>query len=134
MGGRRGTFIGTTFRAKPPRLTPPPGLSAQERKLFVQLVAATSPNHFGAGDIPMLVAFVQASLLSHKLGRNSANVGDWEKVTRTMSTLAVRLRLCPHSRIRAEAAHLQPKAAWSRRAGQSPPPWEGERSDDEALQ
>jgi hypothetical protein len=100
----------------PHRLTPPPGLTAQERKLFVQLIAATSPDHFAPGDIPMLIAYPQAVLLSHKLGRDPDNVADWEKCTRVMSSLAVRLRLCPHSRVRAESARLQPKAVgpWHR--------------------
>ena len=82
----------------PPRLTAPAGLNTKERVLFEQLVHTTSPSHFRASDASLLVAFVQAILLSRKLGRDLSKVAEWEKATRTMASLATRLRLTPQSR------------------------------------
>ena len=77
---------------EPLRLETPAGLNAKEREMFAELVNSTNPDHFRPSDIPMLIAFVQASLLSRKLAR-SGTISDWEKATRCLSSLATRLRL-----------------------------------------
>jgi hypothetical protein len=93
----------------PQKLKTPTGLSVAERALFEQLVASTDPKHFRVSDMPMLIAYVQSSLMSRKLARQPKKVGDWEKVTRTMASLATRLRLTPHSRADAKViGHQQP--------------------------
>ena len=82
---------------EPLRMKTPAGLNAKEREMFAELVNSTNPDHFRPSDIPMLIAFVQASLLSRKLAR-SGTISDWEKATRCLSSLATRLRLTPHAR------------------------------------
>jgi hypothetical protein len=111
----------------PPRLVLPAGLNAKERALFEQVVNATDPGHFRKGDVPMLIAFVQASLLSRALGRDSSQIKEWERATRTLASLATRLRLTPHSRTRPEtiARQQQPAAgSWNK------VPWESETEEE----
>ena len=81
----------------PQRLQTPSSLNNAERKLFDSIVASCDARHFRNSDIALLVSFVQASLLSHRLGRKG-DIGDWERVTRTQASLATRLRLTPASR------------------------------------
>jgi hypothetical protein len=47
----------------PPRLKPPTSLNNDERALFNELVSACSPNHFVKSDLPLVVSFVQSTLL-----------------------------------------------------------------------
>jgi hypothetical protein len=101
---------------KPPRLTAPAGLNAKERALFEQLVNAADPQHFRRTDIPVLIGFVQASLLSRKLGRDS-------DATRTMASLATRLRLTPASR-------TDPKTIARQRLPAAIGPWRKEPCED----
>ena len=49
---------------EPPRLNPPPDLANDERSLFVEIVTACAPRHFVASDWPLLVSYVQATLVS----------------------------------------------------------------------
>jgi hypothetical protein len=111
-----------------PRLRPPPGLNAKERALFLQLVNACSPDHLRPADAPLLVAFVQSVLISHKLGRErDPKIKEWELVTRTLASLATRLRLSPASRTRPESiARMRQRgvmAPWH----DDDPPWADER-------
>jgi hypothetical protein len=82
----------------PPRLATPTGLNTKERVVFEALIASTDPRHFRKSDIPLIVAFTQATLLSHRLGRNAARTKEWETATRTLIALSTKLRLNPHSR------------------------------------
>jgi hypothetical protein len=91
----------------PSRLATPIGLNVKERALFEQLVKTTDPRHFRATDTSMLVAFVQAVLLSRQLGRDPSKTREWERATRTMASLATRLRLTPASRTRPETIARQ---------------------------
>jgi hypothetical protein len=85
-----------------PRLTAPPGLSTAERSLFNELIGACDPRHFVRSDLPLLVSFVQATLLSRraasKLTKDPRMVRTWETATRMQATLATRLRLAPQAR------------------------------------
>ena len=81
----------------PLRLTAPAGLNTKERVLFEQLVHTTSPRHFRASDVSLLVAFVQAIAVA-QAGPRFKQGAEWEKATRMMASLATRLRLTPQSR------------------------------------
>ena len=85
-----------------PRLRPPAGLSEGEAALFRQVVASCAADHFTASDAPMVVAYVQAVLLSRfafkQVSEDGAAFQIWQQSARTLATLATKLRLCPHSR------------------------------------
>jgi hypothetical protein len=87
---------------EPPRLDPPPNLTTDERSLFVEIVEACSPKHFVPSDLPLLVSFIQSTLLSRQAIKNAAKDGAalavWEKATRMQATLATRIKAgtaCP---------------------------------------
>src|SRR5262249_55257008 len=105
----------------PPRLDPPPSLTDPERTLFVQIVEACAPTHFVPSDLPLLVSFVQATLLSRqavtKASSDPGMLALWEKATRMQATLATRLRLAPQSRI-------DPKTLARQQPLPFPKPWE----------
>src|SRR5262245_48509403 len=106
---------------EPPRLNPPADLTDDERTLFVELVDVCSRRHFVASDLPLLVSYVQATLLSRQAVKNAAKdagaLAIWEKATRMQATLATRLRLAPQSRMDPKTlARQQPKLVR--------PPWE----------
>ena len=48
------------------RLRPPAHLSEAERSAFVDLVSACKPGHFQASDLPLLVRYVEASVLAEQ--------------------------------------------------------------------
>jgi hypothetical protein len=87
----------------PPRLESPTGLKPDERALFRELVATTDARQLRPSDQPLLVSFVQATIMARKAAKNG-DVAAWERVVRTQAMLAVKLRLCPHSRVDARAA------------------------------
>ncbi|MGB9394444.1 MAG: hypothetical protein WCB32_06625 [Pseudolabrys sp.] len=66
--------------------------------LFTELVAACDARHFVESDLPLLVSYVQATLLSRSTARDPDKIAIWEKATRMQATLATRLRLAPQSR------------------------------------
>jgi len=107
----------------PPRLDPPPTLTDPERALFVEIVQACSPKHFVPSDVPLVVSYVQATLLSRQAVTNAATtpamLALWEKATRMQATLATRLRLSPQARTDPKTIGRQ----MPQRIG--PPPWEG---------
>jgi hypothetical protein len=110
----------------PPRLTAPSGLNVRERVVFEALIAASDPRHFRRSDVPLLVAYVQSVLLSHKLGRDPRNIKAWETATRTMVALSTKLRLNPHTRTDPKVIARQPqlypfKPPWQRGDGISDP-------------
>jgi len=100
------------------RIAAPSGISKEERDLFGQLITQCSPDHFTRSDAPMLVAYVQAILLSRKAFKaackDAAALPTWERAAKTMAVLATKLRLCPHSRADAKTvgrrAQYQPSA------------------------
>lgn len=85
-----------------PRLNPPPNLSNAERTLFVELIGACSQNHFVESDMPLLVSYIQSTLLSRGaaagLADDPSKIIIWEKATRMQAMLATRLRLAPQAR------------------------------------
>jgi hypothetical protein len=88
---------------KPPRQDPPSHLSDDERTLFVDLVESCAPSHFVKSDLPLLVSFVQATLLVRRAATGMVDdpglIAVFEKSVKLQATLATRLRLAPQSRI-----------------------------------
>jgi hypothetical protein len=83
---------------EPFRLRLPAGLTKPEKALFVELVASCSPRHFVQSDVPLLVSYCQATLMSRRTVRDASKVHIWEKATRMQAMLATRLRLAPQAR------------------------------------
>jgi hypothetical protein len=65
----------------PPRGDAPRGLSKAERALFDQIVKACDPRHFVESDGPLLVSYVQATLMSRQ------TAGDQEQIYGTATGL-----------------------------------------------
>ena len=100
---------------EPSRLNPPSYLSAGERALFDELVAACDTAHFRESDLPLLASYVQATLIARDAARDPDKIMLWEKAVRMQATLATRLRLSPQSRV-------DPKTT-GRQQPHPPPPW-----------
>lgn len=85
-----------------PRLKPPADAREAEAELFRTIVSQCAADHFVASDAPLLLAYVQAVLLSRwtfqQIQEGGIGVQVWQQAARTMATLATKLRLCPHSR------------------------------------
>jgi hypothetical protein len=90
------------IQGTPARLVAPSGLTAAERKLFTEIVADCHPKHFVKSDLPLLVSFIQSTLISRsaatKLARDPEYLMLWQTATRMQATLATRLRLAPQAR------------------------------------
>ena len=114
-GRRSAQVIALNFEQ--PRLSPPAGLSAKERTLFNNIVAAVDPSHFRPSDIPLLYSYVQAILMTHRLARAN-KIDDWVKASRVALALATKLRVTPKSRIDAKTLGAQQlpdgRAPWHR--------------------
>jgi phage terminase small subunit len=122
MSGRR-------LGAHPPKrpipampAAPPAGLSAEEERIFQQLLAAVDPGHFAPSDLPLLVAYCQAvvqhdhavQMMRQQGAVVDGKVSPWivvqEKAQRAMVALSMRLRLSPQAR--REKAQLPQPATW----------------------
>ena len=110
------------LNGSPPRLTAPAGLLSEECALFDSVTSSLDPKHLRESDLPMLVAYVQASLLSRRLARTD-KVAEWEKATRLMATLATKLRLTPQSRVDPKALARQ-EPSLLRKPWEPREPWE----------
>ena len=58
------------FDGPQPRIVAPSGLSKAERTLFNEIVKAANPRHFAETDIPLLVSFVEASVMARRTARD----------------------------------------------------------------
>jgi hypothetical protein len=83
----------------PPRLAPPADLSDDEKALFLELVNACSPKHFVESDKPLLISFIQATILARASAGKAMLIGTWEKAVKVQALLATRLRLAPQARL-----------------------------------
>jgi hypothetical protein len=72
------------------RLTPPPTLTADERQLFVTLVAENK--HLRGSDLPFLTSFCMATTRVAKESRGS-DVLKWEREVKTLMALGRTMRL-----------------------------------------
>ena len=105
---------------KPRRLSPPSTLTNPEQTLFSELVAACAPEHFRESDLPLLVSFVQATLLARdaitRAADEAAALSTWERAVKVQAMLGTKLRLTPQARI-------DPKTLGRQQPQQFPPPW-----------
>ena len=115
-GRKSAELIALNVQGLPPRLQPPSYLNAKERKAFETLIAATDVRHFSESDIPMIVSFVQASLLVHAAARKQ-DAETFEKLSRVQAMLATKLRLTVQSR-------ADPKNITRMQPYSGPRPWE----------
>jgi phage terminase small subunit len=85
------------------RLEPPSWLSPDEKRVFADIVAACRAKHFTPADEPLLVSYVQATVLARasikKARKDRGALACWEKATRMQAVLATKLRLAPQSRL-----------------------------------
>ena len=105
------------------RVRSPSNLSTKERQLFDKLLETCG--HFQPSDFPLLVSFVQASLLAqqHRNPRTSEQAKIWSTAVRVQSALATKLRLAPNTR-------LDPKATTRRAAAYQPSAYDLMRMED----
>jgi hypothetical protein len=85
------------------RIRPPTDLAPPEATAFRTLVAQCSPDHFTESDTPLLISFVQATLIGRAAATALASgqadaLARWERATKLQATLATRLRLAPQAR------------------------------------
>jgi len=113
---------------KPPRPEPPSSLPEAERAVFVDLVAASDPEHFRLSDLPLLVRYVESIVLGDRAalelrkgavvkGRVSPWLAIQREAIKAMVALSIRLRLSPQSRI-------DPKTLGRQQLRAGPAPWE----------
>ena len=102
-------------------------MSADERAVFVDLVAGIDRKHFRPSDTLLLCRYCEACVLAEQAARElragaviNGRPSPWlvvqEKAVRAVIALAMRLRLSPQSR--------QPRAATGRPQPTGPRPWE----------
>jgi phage terminase small subunit len=96
---------------------PPASLSEPAKAVFLDLVSTCDPEHFEASDVTLLGQYCEASALATRAAatvqadpENAKALAVWEKATRTMSGLALRLRLGPQSR--REKAKVERPLTW----------------------
>ena len=87
------------------RLRPPATLSPPASAEFVRIVAAEDAHHFKASDLPLLIQYCEAAALAERavreLQRDDAEahwLTRWDKATRVMAGLSMRLRISPQAR------------------------------------
>jgi hypothetical protein len=111
-----------SFRGEPARLTPSPGLSEAERKLFCDLVLASSPGYFQELDRPLIDAYVRALVLLTESTKaiaaapNTASAALLKTQAQAYTMvhgLAMRLRCSPQAR----AGHVNPASRLPHAAG-----------------
>jgi hypothetical protein len=108
----------------PPRTSvrAPPTLSQSAQLVFKQIAAAVDADHFIVTDTPLLAQYAEAIVLAEQSAAelqtspSQQALVTWEKSTRVMVALSMRLRLSPQSRI--AKARAQPRqAVWGDRFG-----------------
>jgi hypothetical protein len=117
--GRKSTagLAALNVTGKPSRLTPPSSLNDDEQALFSELVGACDASHFRESDLPLLISYVQSTMISRAAAHDPDRIVLWEKATRMQATLATRLRLSPQSRI-------DPKTIGRQQPHPGPRPWD----------
>ena len=109
-------------QAERPRLNPPEFLDDREQALFRETVQSCSADHFAASDTPLLVSYVQATLMARGAIKDApadkAALGVWERATKMQAVLATKLRLTVQSRIDPKVVGRNTPKAYLRR------PWE----------
>jgi phage terminase small subunit len=113
MPRRSGDFFATLPHAAPsspiPRLKPPETMSEAARRVFCDLVMGAKPDAFQPTDLPLLVRYCEAAATCERAegeiarkplvkGRASPWIGILAQASKTVSMMAMRLRLSPQAR------------------------------------
>jgi hypothetical protein len=98
------------------RLQPPDRLSEDARRCFADLIGSTASGHFKAADLSLICRYAETAAIAERaalmLERPDTLVTDgkpspWftihQTATKTLSGLAIRLRLGPQSRMRSQS-------------------------------
>jgi phage terminase small subunit len=95
----------TPISSLPKRLKPPPNLSKSAALEFKRIVAAEPAAHFKESDLSLLVQYCESVAMAERAVAElqiedapSRWMTMWEKATRAMVALSMRLRLSPQSR------------------------------------
>src|SRR5262245_32213739 len=135
-GRRSAQSLGLAVSGSAPYLEPPGDLTPEELALFREIVGSCKPTHFVPSDRHLVVAYVQATLLSRE-GSRRISAGDvkalviFERTSKLMGILATKLRLAPQSRIDARRAESRTRRQSSAALLMSRP--HGEETNGEAL-
>ena len=109
----------------PTRLQPPPWLGPEEAEVFRSTVSSVDPRHLVLSDLPVVCTFAESFVIARRAARELRESGlvvqgrtsPWllarEKAVRELTSLSLRLRLCPQSRQDPKTTH---------RRAQGPPP------------
>jgi hypothetical protein len=73
-------------------------VTPSERKVFESIVNSCDPSHFRESDIPVLVSFCTATVMSRAAANKPKQIGAWVAATNMQARLATRLRLVPSAR------------------------------------
>ena len=96
----------------------PSGLNKAEKKVFDDMIASVDRRHFVESDTPLLVSYVQATIMACQAARSPLQIGLFERAVKVQVMLARSLRLSPRTRIDGrKAGRLQAPLA-------GPAPWE----------
>ena len=92
------------------RLPVPSSLDADERSAFAALIRCCDPAHFRESDSPLLISYIQATLLARSAAHDVDKIAIWERAVKIQAMLATRLRLAPQARTdpRSLARQLRP--------------------------
>jgi phage terminase small subunit len=113
MPRRSGAFFETLPHAAPsspiPRLKPPESMSEAARKVFLDLVVGSRADQFQVTDLPLLCRYAEAAALADRAegeiarrplvkGKPNPWAAHLAAATKTVSMMAMRLRLSPQAR------------------------------------
>ena len=99
------------FGAGNERLRPPPSLGKPEKQAFLDLVTTTDPKQFRPSDLPLLCRWAELTVMAEQAAGElqaggmvtaDGRVSPWftihQQATKSLTGLALRLRLGPQSR------------------------------------
>jgi hypothetical protein len=105
------------------RLRPPETLSPAARKIFIDIVANEEPGHFRQSHMGLLIQYAEATALAERSiaamqKKDAAPIWlhRWEKATRVMVALSMRLRLSPQSLAANNPTRPKPLSIYKRMA------------------
>jgi phage terminase small subunit len=108
--GRRSFITTDVVPAWERRLQPPACLGGAERKVFVDLIAATPLGQFEPSDLPLIARWCEATVMAERAAEElrahgmvkGDKVSAWftihQAACKTLKDLALRLKLSPQSR------------------------------------
>jgi hypothetical protein len=110
----RNRFVATDIvpYGEPGRLAPPASLGEAERKAFLDLVCSVPVTQFASCDLPLICAWAETVALRERMATRMAVEGELDEkgrptgaftihreATKTLTALALRLRISPQARM-----------------------------------